>query len=409
MTATELTFEHIERARARIGDRVYKTPLAEGHNLSQTTGSKLFFKLENLQISGSFKERGAVNRLLLLSPDERARGVVAASAGNHAQGVALHATRLGIEAQIVMPIGTPLMKISRTRRYGAQVILHGATFDEAQAHARELCSARGMTFVHAFDDLEVMAGQGSIGLEILEQNPYIQCVVVPIGGGGLISGIAVAIKETNPKIRVIGVQTQACPSMKTALELGHPHEVEMTQTIADGIAVRRVGELTYPVVRDYVDDVVTVSEEDVANAILLLMEEEKVVAEGAGATGLAAVVAQRIPEVVGRKTAVVICGGNIDTNLISTIIERGLVSAGRRVRLEITIPDQPGSLARLTQFLGDRRANILQIHHDREFAHGALGLTDVTVTLETRGREHVEAIRAELNNEGFVVHAQPDQ
>lgn len=398
-----LTFEMIEQARTRMGNGVAKTPFADGHNLSQITGSTLFFKLENLQITGSFKERGALNRLLQLSAAERVRGVIAASAGNHAQGVAFHATRLGIASRIVMPEGTPLMKVVRTRRYGAEVILHGATFDDAYRRARELAEEHDLVFIHPFDDLGVMAGQGTIGLEILEQNPYIQTLIVPIGGGGLISGIAVAVKETNPRIRVVGVQTAVCPSMKAALSHGAPLEVAPAFTIAEGIAVRRAGELTLETVRHYVDDIVTVTESEIANAVLLLLEEEKVVAEGAAAAGLAAVVGRHVADAVGRKTGIVICGGNIDTNLISTIIERGLVTAGRRVRLEVRIPDVPGSLARLTQTVAEQRANVLEIHHEREFAPLAFGETLVTLTLETRGREHVETLVRSMQDAGWVV------
>lgn len=401
--SSPLTFEMIEQARARMGSGVAKTPFADGHNLSQITGSTLFFKLENLQITGSFKERGALNRLLQLTPSERQRGVIAASAGNHAQGVAFHATRLGIASRIVMPEGTPLMKVVRTRRYGAEVILHGATFDDAYRHARELEKEHDLVFIHPFDDLGVMAGQGTIGLEILEQNPYIQTLIVPIGGGGLISGVAVAVKETNPRIRVIGVQTAACPSMKSALAQGSPVELAPAFTIAEGIAVRRAGELTLATVRNYVDDIVTVTESEIANAVLLLLEEEKVVAEGAAASGLAAVVGRHVADAVGRKTGIVICGGNIDTNLISTIIERGLVTAGRRVRLEVRIPDVPGSLARLTQTVAEQRANVLEIHHEREFAPLAFGETLVTLTLETRGREHVETLVRAMQGAGWIV------
>lgn len=398
-----LSFEMIEQARVRMGDRVSKTPFADGHNLSALTGSRLFFKLENLQITGSFKERGALNRLLLLSDEQRAHGVVAASAGNHAQGVAFHATRLGIRATIVMPEGTPLMKVTRTRRYGAEVVLSGATYDDAFATASQLCEAEGRTFIHAFNDLAVMAGQGTIGLEILEQNPYIQTLVVPIGGGGLISGVAVAIKETNPRIRVIGVQTEAYPSMKRAVAEGAPVALPASFTIADGIAVRRAGDLTLATVQHYVDDIVTVSESEIANAILLLLEEEKVVAEGAAGAALAAVVGQHVPDAIGKKTGIIICGGNIDTNLISAIIERGLVSAGRRVRLHVSVPDSPGSLARLTQVVGQQRANILEIHHEREFAKLSFGETQVTLTLETRGPDHVGEMVIALEAQGYSV------
>jgi len=401
--AKVLTFEHIEEARQRIGDRLDVTPLAKGQNLSDLTGSRLWFKLENLRITGSFKERGALNKLLTLTDAERDRGVVAVSAGNHAQGVALHATKLGIRSTIVMPAATPIVKVMRTRRYGAEVILHGTGYDDAAAFGHALCSERDATFVHPFDDIEVMAGQGTIGLEILEQNPYLQSVIVPIGGGGLISGIACAIKETNPRIRVIGVQTTALPSMLRAIEAGHPVELPYAPTMADGIAVRRAGENTLASVREYVDEIVTVSDEEIAEAILLLLEEEKVVAEGAGAAGLAAVVSNRIDDIAGKRCGIIVCGGNIDTNVIAHIIDRGLVRAGRRVRLVVTVPDKPGSLATLTRFVADRNANVLEIHHDRAFARAAFGETTVTMTVETRGADHVHELRRDLDGVGYSV------
>lgn len=406
MTDVELlTFDRIERARDRMGDRIYTSPLGRSENLSRSYDARLWFKLESLQITGSFKERGALNRLLTLTDEQRARGVVAASAGNHAQGVSLHATRLGVEATIVMPEGTPLMKVARTRRYGGNVVLHGATYDDAAEHAHALCEERGATFVHPFDDLDVMAGQGTIGLEIMEQNPYIQTIIVPIGGGGLASGVAVAVKETNPTIRVIGVQTEAYPSMKAAVAAGHPVELPRKHTIADGIAVRRAGRHTHATIARYVDDIVTVSEEDIASAILLLLEEEKVVAEGAGAAGLAAIVAGAVPEALTRRTAIIVCGGNIDTNLMSTIIERGLVKAGRRARLLVMVPDQPGALAHLTAVLARERANVLEIHHEREFAHTGVGQTEVTVTLDCRGADHVATLVDALAAEEFAVRS----
>ncbi|TVR02887.1 MAG: threonine ammonia-lyase [Deltaproteobacteria bacterium] len=403
-TTERLTFESIEAARDRIRDRIYFTPLARAWNLSELTGSRLQLKLENLQITGSFKERGALNKLLTLGPAEREAGVVAASAGNHAQGLALHATRLGIRATIVMPERTPLVKAARTRRYGANVILHGNSYHEAWLRAEEIRQETGAVFVHAFNDLEVMAGQGTIGLELLEQNPTLQNVIVPIGGGGLIAGIGCAIKETNPRIRVIGVEPAACSSMKQALAAGHPTEVDLAPTIADGVAVQKVGDLTYETARQYVDDIVTVSEEDIARAILLLLEEEKVCAEGAGASSLAALLDQNMPDIRGQRTALIICGGNIDINLMSQIIDRGLVRAGRMARLDIMIPDVPGALARLTQIMSLHNANILEIHHDRTFK-GALGETDVQLTIETTGFEHIERIAAALLDEGYLIQA----
>lgn len=399
-TSDRITFDAIEAARDRIRDRIYLTPLAKAWNLSELTGVRVQLKLENLQVTGSFKERGALNRLLTLTDAERSRGVIAASAGNHAQGLALHATRLGVKATIVMPERTPLVKVARTRRYGADVVLHGASYHEAWLRAEEIRAETGAILVHAFNDIEIMAGQGTIGLELLEQNPTLQTVIVPIGGGGVIGGIGCAIKETNPRIRVIGVEPRACPSMQQALAVGAPVEVELGRTIADGIAVKKVGQLSFDAVQRYVDDIVTVSEEDIARAIILLLEEEKVCAEGAGAAALAAVLDGQVPGLAGQRTALIICGGNIDINLMSQIIDRGLVRAGRMARLEIVIPDVPGALARLTQIVSAHNANILEIHHDRTFK-GALGETDVQITVETTGFDHIATIVASMEREGY--------
>ena len=398
-----VTFETIEQARRRIADRIVLTPFNAAESLSELCGSKLFLKLEGAQKTGAFKERGALNRLLMTPPDRLARGVVAASAGNHAQALSLHATRLGVRATIVMPEWTPLVKVARTRRFGAEVVLHGASYDDACAYALALCESEGRTFIHAFNDSGVISGQGTAALEMLEQNPYIQCLVVPIGGGGFISGIACAIKETNPRIRVVGVETAAVPSMKLSVERGELVTTGPARTIADGIAVRTPGDPTFELVQRYVDDIVTVSEEEIAGAIILLMEEEKVIAEGAGAVGVAALLQGRIPEAIGKRTGVVISGGNIDLNLISHIIERGLVKAGRMVRLDVTIPDVPGSLARLTQIVGAESANILEIHHDRAFSPISFGETDVSLSLETRGYEHIDRLARRLRDEGYVV------
>lgn len=398
-----VTFEDIEAARQRMRGQLMDTPLSPATNLSQMCGSQLFMKLENLQVTGSFKERGALNRLLLMTPAERDRGVFAASAGNHAQGVARHASRLGIRSTIVMPEGTPLLKVTRTRRFGADVVLHGASYDDAYRHARTLCNEVDGVFVHPFDDPAVIAGQGTIALELVEQNPYLQTVVVPIGGGGLISGIAMGLKETNPRIRIVGVQTEAMPSMKAAVDAGMPVEVPFHPTIADGIAVRTAGVHTLEMVQKYVDDIVTVNEEEVAGALLQLIEEEKVVAEGAAAAGVAAVLYGHVPHAHGRKTGLIICGGNIDTNLIAAIIERGLVKSGRRAQLEVLVSDQPGGLARLTQIVAETRANILEIHHERHGTMIRLGETIVQLSLETRGFDHVTSLMERLTRAGYRV------
>jgi threonine dehydratase len=373
--------------------------------LTALTGQQVYLKLENLQMTGSFKERGALNRIAMLTPEQAARGVVAASAGNHAQGVAYHATKRGIRALIVMPLATPLVKVTATRGFGAEVVLHGANYDEACEEATRLCAAEGMTFIHPFDDAAVMAGQGTIGLELLEQVPLLEAVVVPIGGGGLIGGIACAIKEaciqaSRPEVRVIGVQTSRLPSMLAARAAGHPVTVEPATTIADGIAVRRAGDVTLPVVERYVDEIVTVDEDEIASAILVLLEREKTLAEGAGAAALAALL-QKKTSLDGAHTAVMVCGGNIDVTLLSRIIERGLVQDGRMIRLRIHLLDKPGALAELTLLIAKYRANIVDTLYNRAYYGVNLGDTTIDITMETRGREQVEELLAALTAEGY--------
>jgi threonine dehydratase len=398
-----ISFADIEAARKRIAGSVFLSPCAYSEMLSRATDTKLWLKLENLQMTGSFKERGACNKLMTLSAEERARGVICASAGNHAQGVAYHAQRLGIDATIVMPEVTPLVKVQSTRSFGPRVILYGANYDEAYEKAKEIEAAEKRVFVHPFDDDLIIAGQGTIGLELLEQNPYLEAVIVAIGGGGIAAGIAVAIKETNPRIKVYGVETSVIPSMKVALEAGAPVTVPAARTIAEGIAVRRAGDKSYELVKKYVDDIVLVDEEEIAEAILALLEKEKTVAEGAGAAPLAALLHKRIPAILGKKTAVIVGGGNIDVNVISRIIERGLVKSGRIVRFVVTISDMTGSLARLTRLVADVKASVVQIHHDRTFATSELNEAVVELVLETRGFEHIEEVRAALVAGGYRV------
>jgi threonine dehydratase len=395
-----VTLADIEAARARIRDAIYFSPCASSENFSKLTGHVVSFKLENLQMTGSFKERGALNRLLALTPDERARGVIAASAGNHAQGVSHHATKQGIKAQIVMPLTTPMTKVSATRNFGAEVILHGKNYDEAYEEAQRRRAAGGLTFIHAFDDDAIIAGQGTIGLELMEQEPQLDAVVVPIGGGGLISGIACAVKETNPRVKIIGVQAARVPSMKASLAAGHPVLVPALTTIAEGIGVRRPGERTLTMVQRYVDDIVTVDEEEIANAILLLLEREKTVAEGAGAASVAALVQGKIA-LPGKRVAVVIAGGNIDPTFLSRIIERGLVKDGRLVRFRLRVPDHAGELARLTAVVAGQLANIIAIAHDRAYYGVNLGDSVVEMTLETRGPEHISELVAALEQAGY--------
>jgi threonine dehydratase len=397
-----MTLEDVLAARTRLVGAVTATPCSHSQALSALTGSRVFVKLENLQMTGSFKERGAANFLLQLPAAERRRGVVAASAGNHALAVALHAAKLAITAVVVMPEWAPLGKVTAARRQGAEVILHGENFDEAYARAKEIEAERDLVFVHPFDDPRIIAGQGTIGLELVEQVAGLDAVLVPVGGGGLIGGIALTLKSLQPAVRVVGVQAEAMPSMRAALAAGQRVMVPATSTIADGIAVRRAGEHTFDLARRYVDEVVVVDEEEIANAILLLLEIEKTVVEGAGAAPLAALVNRRVA-LPGKTVALVLSGGNIDVNLISRIIERGLVKDGRVVRLAVMLRDRPGALAQLTALVAEARANILHIHHDRAFSRARVGETEVELTLETSGREQIEAIKRHLAQASYAV------
>jgi threonine dehydratase len=391
----------IQTALRRIRSDIRISPCNHSETFSALTHNSIFLKLDNQQRTGAFKERGALNRMLTLTTAERARGVIAASAGNHAQGVAYHAGRHGIKARIFMPLPTPLTKVSATRGYGAEVILHGANYDEAYAQAVDNAAQDHLTLIHAFDDDGVIAGQGTLGLEILEQHPDIQVLVVPIGGGGLIGGIACAVKETNPSVLVFGVQPARIPSMKAAVAAGKPVTLDSAKTIADGIAVRRAGDRTLPLVQKYVDDIVTVEEEEIANAILLLLEREKTLAEGAGAAALAAVLNHKLP-LATKRIAILVCGGNIDVTLLSRIIERGLVKDGRLVRLRVHLPDYPGALHRLTGILAEHRANIVETAYDRAYHGVNLGDTAIDITMETRGPDHIAELLSALVGGGYT-------
>ncbi len=400
------TLADIQLARQQIGDVVVRTPLVPALALRDRVPGTLFLKLENLQRTGSFKDRGALNRLLALTPEERARGVVTASAGNHAQAVAYHGARLGIPVQVVMPEHTPLIKIANTRRFGANVHFHGATLDEAITEARRIEREESRILVHAFDDERVIAGQGTIGLELLEQSPDLTTVIVPIGGGGLISGIAIAIKEQRPSVRIFGVEAAAAPSALASRRAGHIVKLESADTLADGIAVKRVGERTFPIIERYVDDIVSVEEDEIAAAVHLLLENEKVLAEGAGAVPLAALIARKLPITANDVTAMVLSGGNIDINMVERIIARGLVSDGRLAMLAVTVPDRPGSLARLTALVAAAGANVLQLSHGRAFADISVRDVEIVMQLETRGPDHVRQIIAELERHGFGVRVE---
>jgi len=393
----------IQNARRRIQGTVHLTPCVRAQNLSHMAGCEVYLKLENQQITGSFKDRGSLNKILTLGEAEKAAGVITASAGNHAQGVA-HAARVnGIKAVIVMPEVTSLAKIRGTQELGAEIVLRGASYDEAYQEAMALQRARGYTFIHAFDDPTVIAGQGTIGLELLEQVPELDVVVVPVGGGGLISGIATAVKERRPDVRVVGVEAQRVPGMKTSVAAGRVTPVLSAKTLADGISVATVGEHTLPIVSRYVSELVSVGEEAIANAIMLLLEREKTLVEGAGAVGCAALCGGLIPNTEGRKVVIVISGGNIDMTALARILERGLELDGRLARLKVVVPDRPGSIAELANLIAGQHANILQISQNRHASEVGIGEAEVDFTLETRGRSHVAEIVEAMADRGYKV------
>jgi threonine dehydratase len=396
-----VTLEDVRAARERVREHVYLSPCARSETLSRASGAQAHLKLENLQMTGAYKERGALNKLLSLSSAERGRGLVTASAGNHAQAVAYHAGRLELPATIVMPEGTPIMKVANTRSHGARVVLAGANYEEAYAEARRLEHAEGLTFVHPFDDPAVIAGQGTVALEILEQVPDVEVVVVPVGGGGLVSGMGAALKALRPSLRLVGVETEVLPSMLAALEQGHPVTIEPATSIAEGIAVKRAGELTLAHVRAFVDEIVTVSEEEIAGAILYLLEKEKTVAEGAGAAAVAALL-ERKTRAEGRKAVAVVSGGNIDVNVVARVIERGLVKNGRLARIDVALLDRPGQLAKVSAVIASHKANVIEVHHSRAFSD-RFGDTTLQLVLETRGNEHVAEILRALRERGYHV------
>jgi threonine dehydratase len=398
-----LGLDDIREARERVDDVARHTPLEHSYSFSDLSGAAVHPKLEVFQRTGSFKIRGASNRIATLTDEEQAAGVVTASAGNHAQGVALAATRADVDSVVVMPEHAPIAKVKATRSYGAEVVLHGDDYSEAQARAHDIETDEDRTYVHAFDDTAVMAGQGTIGLEILEDLPTVETVVVPIGGGGLIAGIATAIKEQAPDVRLVGVQAEGASSVAQSLEKGAVQELDGVDTIADGIATRRVGEQTFPVIEERVDEVVTVSDPDIAVAITKLLERSKTLIEGAGAVPMAAILAEAFDYSDGEVIVPVLCGGNIDLNMLRTVIMRGLVESGRYLRVRTTLPDQPGSLERLLEIIADMQANIYAIQHDRTSRDIGMTATEVEIDLETRGEEHVAALLDELEANGYAV------
>lgn len=388
----------IKQAAKRLKDVVYKTPLTYSYSLSELSRANVFLKLENLQRTGSFKIRGAYNKLYKIKGT--GRRVIAASAGNHAQGVALAARLLGMKATLIMPEGTPINKIVAVRRYGADVFLYGNAFDDAYKYARQLETESGDLFIHAFDDPDVIAGQGTIGLEIIGSLKNVEAVLVPVGGGGLISGVSTAIKETNPRIKIIGVQSKNAPSMSISLKKGTVVETGSGQTIADGIAIKRVGALTFEIVKKYVDDIISVNDNEIEEALLLLTERKRIVVEGAGAAGLAGLF-KRKNKFYKKNVLILISGGNIDINILAKIIERGLVKNGRFIRLIVELPDIPGSLGKLTSLLGSLKANIVQIFHDRFSRNLPINRAIVEISLETKSFEHQREVIILLRENGY--------
>ncbi len=389
-------------ARDRVAETARETPLERSRTFSERTGADVRLKMEHLQRTGAFKIRGATNKIALLGEEERKAGVVAASAGNHAQGVALAATKAGVDSTIVMPEHAPISKINATRSYGAEVMLHGIDYAAAAERAHEIEREENRTYVHAFDDPAVMAGQGTIGLEIAEQCPDVETVVVPIGGGGLIAGIATAITALTDA-RVIGVQAEGAASAAQSLQKGEIVERDSVDTIADGIATRRIGEQTFEVIRERVDEVVTVTDAEIANALTSLLERSKTLVEGAGAVALAAVITERFEYDGGETIVPALCGGNIDLNVLTTVITRGLVERGRFLRIKTVLKDRPGALEDLVDVLTEYRTNIYAIEHDRASKDIAMNAAEVELDLETRGHEHVAALLEALEARGYEV------
>jgi threonine dehydratase len=393
-------WEEIEIAQKRIRSAIRQTPTVYSDTFSKLTNKEVFLKLENLQKSGSFKVRGAHYKLSQLSPSIREEGVVAASAGNHAQGVAFAASLLGIQSTIVMPEGASLAKQMATRSYGGEIILFGQNTDEALTHAKKIAEG-GKSLIHPFDDEQVIAGQGTIGLEILDEVPGLEAIIVPVGGGGLIAGISAIVKKKKPRVKIIGVQSAHAPSAFFSLKRKRIVEVKVKPTLADGIALQRVGEITFPIIQRSVDEMVTVQENEIASAILMLMERKRVVAEGAGAVPLAALLARKF-KIRQKKIVLVISGGNIDVNLLDRIIEKGLSETGRMVRLGVLLRDAPGSLAILSELIAQYHANILHIIHERAAKDIPIGFSRVVLVLETRGTDHIRDVKKGLKEKGYL-------
>ncbi|MEO8484797.1 MAG: threonine ammonia-lyase [Betaproteobacteria bacterium] len=405
MNTLAVSIADIEAARERIRGGIYESPCVESIPLSKLTGAHIYCKLDYLQRTGSFKERGARNALLLLPEDSRKRGVIAASAGNHAQGVAYHGSLLGIPVTVVMPRFAPLIKVTNCRQLGAEVVLHGEDLTEARTKAQEIAAERGLAFIHPFDNAHVVAGQGTMGLEILEQVPGIDAIVVPVGGAGLIAGIGLVAKAKRPTAEIVGVEPENAPSLAAAIARHGPVEVALSPTLADGLAVAQTGTINYPIAKVVVDRLVTVDEASIALAILRLIELEKSVVEGAGAAPLAAFLAGKLDHLKGKRVVLVLCGGNIDLTILDRLIETGLVHDGRLARFTVAISDRPGGLARLTAVIASTGASIKEIVHDRAFSGPDLSAVRVVCVVETTGHEHVKQLHATLGDAGIRVVA----
>ncbi len=401
---TLVTLQDIEAARARISDALYYSPCPPSVPISEVAGCDIYCKLDYLQRTGSFKERGARNALMLLSDEQRARGVVAASAGNHALGLAYHGGLLGIPVTVVMPRYAPLIKVTNCRNLGANVILHGADYPEAFNHAMHLARDKGMHAIPPFDDLAIIAGQGTMGLEVLEQAPDLDAIIVPIGGGGLIAGIATVMRALRPDVRIIGVEPARAASFTAAMEAGRPVLAPLDPTLADGLAVSMVGTLTFQVAAPLIDEIVQVTEDEIALAILRLAEREKSVVEGAGAAPLAAILAGKLPSVAGKRVVLPLCGGNIDPATLSKVIERGLVADGRLSRFIVVMRDRPGELATFSAAVAAAGANVAEIIHERAFAGPDISAVQVECTVETRDKAHAHDLYRQLEEVGFTVY-----
>jgi threonine dehydratase len=399
-----ITFKDIEAARKRIADAVYYSPCPPSIPLSEITGMKIFCKLDNLQRTGSFKERGARNALAQLSRDQQKRGVIAASAGNHAQALAYQGNLLGIPATVVMPRFAPLIKVSTCQQLGATVILHGEGFGEARARAHEIAEEHGLAYIDGYDDPAIIAGQGTMGLEIVEQVPGVEAVIVPVGGAGLLAGVSLAVKTLRPDTKIVAVEAENVASFSAALEAGKPTKITMRPTLADGLAIPEVGANAFQIARPLVDLTVIMTEEEIALAILRLVELEKSVVEGAAATPLAACMSGRLKELVGKRVVLLLCGGNIDPNVLSRVIERGLVADGRLGRFTAVISDRPGGLADLAAQIASTGASVKQIVHDRAFASPDVSAVNVLCTVETRNHQHLSELRALLKSRGVEIH-----